>query len=143
MKRSSLRFTTTVFLACTAAGVSGCSPYSPPQDPATVTLTATEISETSSPIDTVEAELQAAGISRKKQLRLSDVARATGYLPRGAGEEDARRFAYMALLECRDVVSGQHTWTEVAERAVATGALVEDALPMTQHLRHVFCSGVR
>lgn len=85
-----------------------------------------------------------AGVTEWALTRLGDVARNAGYIPSGAPDpvEATRNFAYMAVLECRDVARGRLTWPQSYQRAVDTGASVKDALVMTQHLQHVFCPDV-
>ncbi len=120
----------------------GCAgPQAQAPSPHTVTVTSTAAAASASEPQTVADALEQAGATDWSVRRLADVALATGYLPPSASRigRDADNFAYMAVLECRDVTSGGRSWEESYQEAVDTGASPNDALRMTQHLQHVFC----
>ena len=85
--------------------------------------------------------LAAAGISDAAIRTLAAVGQETGYLWRSRPPTDgeAQSFAYMVLLECRDVANGVKTWQDSAEEAMSTGASAADASRMTDYLQNVYC----
>lgn len=124
--------------------LAGCSTQSKTNGVESV-VTATEAAPTpSASDDSLERALQLAGVTEQAIGRLADVAKSTGYVSSEVTREgeSGRSFAYMAVLECREVQAGDKTWEGSYEEAVTTGADPADALRMTRHLQYVFCPGV-
>lgn len=131
-------------LIAASAATCGCGPSHRPQAAApTITITHQVPAPTpaTSHDDSIHRSLKEAGVSARAAKRLADVAKGTSYMfgSESSVGDSADSFAYMAVLECRDVQNGNKTWEASFEEAVTSGASSNDAMRMTQHLRYVFC----
>lgn len=109
------------------------------------TDTAPQTSPSGEVDESVAIALRAAGVDSASARLLAVVARETGYLwqSRPPTAEEVDTFAYMAVLECRDVASGERSWADSVAEAVSTGASPEDAQRMTSYFETTFCPMVR
>lgn len=121
-------------------GVTGCA-RSASSPAVTVTQTVAPTSSSSPDLGSVRDQLRAVGANAAAVRALAVVARTSGYLrtSRAFTDEEADNFAYMALLECQDVASGEKTWEQSLDEAVRDGASSADATRMTAYLRSTFC----
>ena len=94
--------------------------------------------------DGIASALASAGVTSSDVDSLAGVAYETGYVwrSRPPTAEEKQTFAYMAVLECRQVAGGSRTWEDSAQEAVSTGASVADAARMASYLESSFCPGV-
>ena len=72
----------------------------------------------------VRQMLHDAGANEASIHALAVVAQSAGYVwqSRPPTEEEAENFAYMALLECREIASGGRTWRQSFDDALSSGA---------------------
>lgn len=94
--------------------------------------------------ESVQQALRAAGADDTEIRALGAIAYETGYAGTVAypSNEAVESFAFIALLECREVRSGEKTWAASESEAIRTGARPDDAARMTAYLRDKFCPSV-
>jgi hypothetical protein len=109
--------------------------------PPTVTQVVTVAPSSSSTDQSVRDLLRAAGANEAAVHALAVVAQSAGYVwqSRPPTAEEADNFAYMALLECQEIASGERSWTQSLDDALQSGASTVQATRMTAYLRSTYC----
>jgi hypothetical protein len=123
----------TVALTLALAGCAGSA--TPPPTTVTQTVVTSPGAPTAS-LGMVD-QLRAAGANEASVRALAVVARRSGYMWRSRPftSDEANTFAYMALLECREIASGERTWEESWGQAAQDDASAADATRVTAYLR--------